>query len=50
MSAPAPTSEAVVAAFIARWSAAQSAERANYALFLSELCDLDARWTLRSTR
>ncbi len=26
--------------FIARWSAAQAAERANYALFLSELCDV----------
>jgi hypothetical protein len=40
MSAPAPTSESAVAAFIARWATAQSAERANYALFLSELCDI----------
>ncbi len=30
----------VVAAFIARWSHAEAAERANYVLFLSELCDL----------
>ena len=29
-----------VTAFIARWSHAQSAERANYALFLTELCDI----------
>ena len=28
------------AAFIARWSASGAAERANYALFLAELCDL----------
>lgn len=28
-----------LALFISRWSAAQSAERANYQLFLSELCD-----------
>jgi hypothetical protein len=40
MSAPVPTSEAAVSTFIARWSAAQSAERANYVLFLSELCDI----------
>ena len=26
--------------FIARWGASGAAERANYALFLSELCDL----------
>lgn len=32
MSDPAP--------FIARWSASGAAERANYALFLAELCDL----------
>ena len=36
---PSPLADAP-AAFIARWSAAQAAERANYALFLSELCDL----------
>jgi hypothetical protein len=36
---PSPSADAP-AAFIARWSAAQAAERANYALFLSELCDL----------
>lgn len=29
-----------VTTFIARWSHAQSAERANYALFLTELCDI----------
>ena len=29
-----------VSKFIARWSAAQAAERANYQLFLSELCDV----------
>ena len=28
------------AAFIARWRSSGSAERANYQLFLSELCDL----------
>ena len=30
----------LAAAFIQRWSGASSAERANYALFLSELCDV----------
>ena len=29
-----------VSAFIARWQASGAAERANYQLFLSELCDL----------
>lgn len=29
-----------VAKFIARWSQAEAAERANYVLFLTELCDL----------
>jgi len=29
-----------VSAFISRWSLAQAAERANYQLFLSELCDV----------
>ena len=33
-------SDPVTAAFIARWSAAGAAERANYALFLTELCAL----------
>lgn len=28
------------AAFIARWAASGASERANYVLFLSELCDL----------
>jgi hypothetical protein len=37
---PEPAGPVQVAAFIARWSAAHSAERANYVLFLSELCDL----------
>ncbi len=35
----APSPDAI-AKFIARWSAAQAAERANYQLFLSELCDV----------
>ena len=29
-----------IAFFVARWSASGAAERANYQLFLSELCDL----------
>jgi hypothetical protein len=28
------------AEFIARWQASAAAERANYALFLTQLCDL----------
>jgi hypothetical protein len=39
MSKPTPAPDPV-AAFIARWSAAGAAERANYALFLTELCAL----------
>jgi len=35
-----PIPDAAVAAFIARWQNAQAAERANYALFLTELCDI----------
>ena len=39
MSAPLPAAE--VEAFIARWGAGDGGqERANYALFLTELCDL----------
>ncbi len=38
MSAAHSASEAAVSDFIARWSTAQSAERANYALFLTQLC------------
>jgi hypothetical protein len=38
--APPAASEATVATFISRWSRAEAAERANYVLFLSELCDL----------
>jgi hypothetical protein len=38
--APPAASEATVATFITRWSKAEAAERANYVLFLSELCDL----------
>ena len=38
--APAATAEAGIAAFIARWRAAGAAERANYQLFLTELCDV----------
>ena len=34
------TPAAAVSTFISRWSAAQAAERANYQLFLSELCDV----------
>ncbi len=30
----------VVASFVSRWSASAAAERANYQLFLTELCDL----------
>ena len=29
-----------IASFIARWSSSGGAERANYALFLTQLCDL----------
>lgn len=29
-----------VATFISRWAQAEAAERANYVLFLSELCDI----------
>lgn len=32
----------VVASFVSRWSASAAAERANYQLFLTELCDLIA--------
>jgi hypothetical protein len=34
------TSPALLAPFITRWSKAEAAERANYVLFISELCDL----------
>jgi hypothetical protein len=37
---PDPTSDVVIEAFIARWERSGSSERANYQLFLSELCDL----------
>ncbi len=37
-SAPSDPHSAAVAAFIARWSHVGAAERANYALFLTELC------------
>lgn len=33
-------SDPLSAAFIARWSHVGAAERANYALFLTELCDV----------
>ena len=36
----APTASDAAATFIARWSSSGAAERANYQLFLSELCDL----------
>jgi restriction-modification enzyme MmeI-like protein len=36
----APATIAVVADFLRRWEASGAAERANYQLFLSELCDL----------
>jgi hypothetical protein len=35
-----PISDDKIAAFIRRWSQAESSERANYALFLTELCDV----------
>ncbi|HEY9249411.1 MAG TPA: type IIL restriction-modification enzyme MmeI, partial [Rariglobus sp.] len=34
------TTSPAIAHFITRWSEAEAAERANYVLFLSELCDL----------
>jgi hypothetical protein len=34
------TNPAIVSKFITRWSEAEAAERANYGLFLTELCDL----------
>jgi hypothetical protein len=43
-------------AFIRRWEASGAAERANYALFLSELCDLlsgprpEPTWPARARR
>ncbi len=37
---PAQAPDPAVAAFIARWANAQAAERANYVLFLTELCDV----------
>jgi hypothetical protein len=37
---PPSETDAPAAAFIARWSKSGAAERANYQLFLSELCDL----------
>ena len=36
----ADVSEGVVASFVERWAALAAAERANYQLFLTELCDL----------
>jgi hypothetical protein len=35
-----PSSLAQVEAFVARWRSSAAAERANYGLFLIELCDL----------
>jgi hypothetical protein len=35
-----PTDPPAIAAFVARWQSSGSAERANYQLFLGELCDL----------
>jgi len=38
---PAPATHAApVEAFIERWQKAEAAERANYQMFLAELCDL----------
>jgi hypothetical protein len=37
---PAGADDTIAAGFLARWGASGSAERANYQLFLSELCDL----------
>ena len=38
--ATADTAAAGITAFIARWAAAAGTERANYQLFVTELCDL----------
>jgi hypothetical protein len=35
-----PAEAAAIEAFIARWAASSGAERANYQIFLAELCDL----------
>ena len=35
-----PTRTSTIAAFIARWRAASGSERANYQLFVTELCEL----------
>ncbi len=40
MTPPNATDPATVEAFIARWAAASGSERANYQLFIGELCDL----------
>ena len=37
---PETTSPAFLTPFITRWAKAEAAERANYVLFLTELCDL----------
>jgi hypothetical protein len=37
---PTPIPDEKIAAFIRRWSQAESSERANYALFLTGLCDV----------
>ena len=37
---PAASAVSAVSAFITRWSAASGSERANYQLFITELCDL----------
>lgn len=38
-----------VEAFISRWEAATGSERANYQLFLTELCGLQCSPTARTT-
>jgi hypothetical protein len=40
MHAPEPASEVTVAAFIQRWAGATGSERANYPLFIADLCRL----------
>lgn len=40
MSAESPESTETIETFISRWETAEAAERANYQMFLTELCDL----------
>ena len=40
MSAESPATPKNIETFIARWETTEAAERANYQMFLTELCDL----------